>query len=55
VPWTVPESVEEMDLAAFYGAYRAGGHGRPANDPSIVALLLFAYSQGKRSSRRPDP
>jgi transposase len=51
--WTVLESVEEMDLTAFYGAYRADGHGRPAYDPSMmVALLLFAYSQGNRSSRR---
>jgi transposase len=51
--WTVLESVEEMDLAAFYAAYRADGHGRPAYDPSMmVALLLYAYSQGNRSSRR---
>ena len=51
--WTVLGSVEEMDLSAFYGAYRADGHGRPAYDPSMmVALLLYAYSQGNRSSRR---
>jgi transposase len=51
--WTVLGSVEEMDLTAFYVAYRADGHGRPAYDPSMmVALLLYAYSQGNRSSRR---
>ena len=26
--WTVLEAVSEMNLSAFYGAYRAGGHGR---------------------------
>jgi transposase len=51
--WTVLESVDEMDLTAFYAAYRADGHGRPAYDPSMmVALLLYAYSQANRSSRR---
>jgi transposase len=51
--WTVLESVEGMDLTAFYLAYRADGHGRPAYDPSMmVALLLYSYSQGNRSSRR---
>jgi transposase len=50
--WTVLGSVKEMDLAAFYLAYRADGHGRPAYDPSMmVALLLYAYSCGNRSSR----
>ena len=28
--WTILGSVAEMDLSAFYGAYRADGHGRPA-------------------------
>ncbi|MGZ6637502.1 MAG: IS1182 family transposase, partial [Solirubrobacteraceae bacterium] len=26
--WFVIESVERLDLAAFYAAYRADGHGR---------------------------
>src|SRR3954463_4209085 len=44
--------VEEMDLAAFYVAYRADGHGRPAHDPAMmVALLVYAYARGRRSSR----
>jgi transposase len=29
--------VKEMDLTAFYAAYRADGHGRPAYDPSMMA------------------
>ena len=50
--WTILGSVEEMDLSAFYAYYRAGGHGRPAYDPAMmVALLLYAYARGNRSSR----
>jgi transposase len=50
--WTVLEAVGEMDLDAFYGAYRADGHGRAAYDPGMmVALLLYAYARGNRSSR----
>src|SRR6478736_9610475 len=45
--------VEEVDLAAFYAADRADGHGRPAHDPAMmVALLLYGYAIGERSSRR---
>lgn len=50
--WAILGSVEEMDLDAFYGAYRADGHGRAAYEPSMmVALLLYAYACGNRSSR----
>ena len=50
--WTVLAAVAEMDLAAFYDAYRLDGHGRPAYEPSLmVALLMYAYSQGNRSAR----
>jgi transposase len=50
--WTVVEAVEEMDLSDFYADYRADGHGRPAYDPRMmVALLLYAYARGNRSSR----
>lgn len=28
--WFVIDAVAEMDLSAFYGAYRADGHGRAA-------------------------
>jgi transposase len=50
--WTILEAVEEMDLSAFYADYRDDGHGRPAYDPKMmVALLLYAYAKGNRSSR----
>jgi transposase len=51
--WFVIDAVAAMDLAAFYVAYRADGHGRAAHDPAMmVALLLYAYAIGERSSRR---
>jgi transposase len=51
--WFVLDVVERLDLDAFYGEYRADGSGRPAHDPAMmVALLLFAYAVGERSSRR---
>jgi hypothetical protein len=37
--WFVLGAVEEMDLAAFYAAYRADGHGRPAHEPSAMVAL----------------
>src|SRR3954449_446259 len=44
--------VEQMNLAAFYADYRADGHGRPAHDPAMmVALLVYGYARGQRSSR----
>ena len=50
--WTVLDAVGELDLSAFYAAYRSDGHGRPAYEPSMmVALLLCAYARGNRSSR----
>ena len=40
-------------LLAFYGEYRADGSGRPAHDPAMmVALVLYAYAVGERSSRQ---
>jgi transposase len=51
--WWLLAVVERLDLAAFYGEYRADGSGRPAHDPQMmVALLLYAYCVGERSSRR---
>ncbi|HZI90198.1 MAG TPA: transposase [Thermoleophilaceae bacterium] len=50
--WFVLAAVQEMDLSGFYGAYRLDGHGRPAHEPGMmVALLLYAYAKGQRSSR----
>jgi hypothetical protein len=31
--WSVLGAVEQMDLAAFFGAHRANGQGRAAYDP----------------------
>ena len=48
----VIDAVSELDLGAFYAAYRHDGWGRPAYDPAMmVALVLYAYAQGVRSSR----
>src|SRR5829696_1048693 len=50
--WFVIDAVTGMDLSAFYAAYRQDGHGRAAFDPAMmVALLLYAYARGQRSSR----
>ena len=51
--WFVIDAVAAFDLSAFYAVYRADGHGRPAHDPAMmVALLLYGYAIGERSSRR---
>src|SRR3989304_1710220 len=51
--WFILDAVEQMDLAAYYAAYRNDGGGAAAYDPAMmVAVLLFAYCQGLRSSRR---
>src|SRR5829696_29919 len=51
--WFVIDAVAAVDLSGFYAAYRADGHGRPAHDPAMmVALLLYGYAIGERSSRR---
>src|SRR3954470_7646250 len=50
--WFVIDAVGEMDLEAFYAAYRVDGRSRPPYDPAMmVALLLYAYARGIRSSR----
>jgi transposase len=51
--WFVLDAVEAMDLRAFVAGYRDDGWGRAAHDPAVmVALLLYAYAVGERSSRR---
>ena len=50
--WFVLAVVREMDLYAFYRPYSADGVGRPAHEPEMmVALWLYAYCRGQRSSR----
>jgi transposase len=49
----VLDAVATLDLGAFRRRYRADGHGRAAFDPAMmVALLLYGYCQGERSSRQ---
>src|SRR5215216_5329483 len=51
--WFVIDAVGEMDLDAFYVAYRLDGRSRPAYDPAMmVGVLLYAYARGTRSSRQ---
>jgi transposase len=51
--WFVLDVVGGFDLDAFYGRYREDGSGRPAHDPGMmVALLVYAYAVGERSSRQ---
>src|SRR5215210_777172 len=50
--WFVIDAVGEMNLDVFYAAYRLDGRAWPAYDPAMmVALLLYAYARGTRSSR----
>ena len=51
--WFVLDAVEAMDLSEFLAGYRDDGWGRAAHDPAMmVALLVYAYAIGERSSRR---
>lgn len=51
--WFVLDAVEQMDLMDFYFVYRKDGWGAAAYDPAMmVGVLLYAYCQGIRSSRR---
>src|SRR3954463_15218214 len=51
--WFVIDAVAALDLRPFYGAYRDNGQGRAAHNPAMmVALLLYVYAIGERSSRR---
>jgi len=50
--WFILDAVDQMDLGEFYAAYRNDGWGAAAYDPAMmVAVLLYAYCQGIRSSR----
>jgi len=51
--WFVLDAVERLDLTAFRARHRLGGVGREAYDPAmLLALLIYAYAVGERSSRR---
>jgi transposase len=53
VAWCVIDAVERLDLGEFRAYYRSDGSGRRAHDPQMmVALVLYAYCVGERSSRQ---
>ncbi|GAB3976690.1 hypothetical protein GCM10029978_116260 [Actinoallomurus acanthiterrae] len=53
VVWVLLEVVEHLDVAELEARYAQGGPGRRAYDPRmLLALLIYAYSAGIRSSRQ---
>src|SRR3954462_6137169 len=51
--WFVIDAVAALGLSPFYVVYRDNGQGRAAHDPAMmVAVLLYSYAIGERSSRR---
>ncbi len=51
--WFIVDAVGQVDLREFYAAYRSDGWGAAAYDRGMmVAILLYAYCLGLRSSRR---
>lgn len=51
--WKVLDVVDQLDLTAFVHSYRDDRQGRAAYPPqTLIALLLYCYSKGIRSSRK---
>ena len=51
--WFVLDVVAELDFAEFYDSYRPDGRGGASYDPALMlAVLIYAYCVGERSSRR---
>lgn len=49
----VAATVDQLDLGGFARPHRADGKGRRSYDPKmLVVLVLFAWAEGVRSSRR---
>ena len=51
--WFVIDAVAEMDLGAFYAAYRVDGRCRPPYDPAMMVALCFTPTHagsGRRGS-----
>src|SRR5919198_6748642 len=42
--WFVLDAVAQMDLGAFYAAYRHDGHGRAAFEPSMVGWIQLVVA-----------
>jgi transposase len=53
VVWMVLDTVAQLDLSGLRSRYALGGVGRRAYDPEmLLALLIYAYADGIRSSRQ---
>ena len=51
--WFVLDVVDQLDTTGFHASRRTGGVGRQGYDPDmLLALLVYAYAVGERSSRR---
>jgi transposase len=51
--WFVIDAVDALDLSALRARSRLGGVGRAPFDPGmLLALLIYAYAHGERSSRQ---
>src|SRR5690242_18522913 len=51
--WFVLDVVARLDTSALHAARRTGGVGRAGYDPDmLLALMIYAYATGQRSSRR---
>jgi transposase len=51
--WFLLAVVEQLDVSAFEEGRRLGSVGRQGYDPRmLLALLIYAYAMGQRSSRR---
>ncbi len=51
--WFVIDVVGELDMSLFLASYRLDGRGGAAYDPQMMlALLVYAYCLGERSSRK---
>jgi hypothetical protein len=49
--WFVLASTEEMDLSAFYGAYRGDRHGRAAHEPGMCSRCCSTPTAGGSAPR----
>jgi transposase len=50
--WAMRRAAAGLDLAPFLAAYRADGQGNTAyHPPMMVALIMYCYCKGIRSSR----
>ncbi len=51
--WFILDVVEQLDTSALHAVRRTGGVGRAGYDPDmLLALMIYAYATGQRSSRR---